>query len=514
MHAEQSAAHRREIERSMKSSLGVGPRTILFLSLVTACAVAVHGYHPFVEDAEIYVPGIKKVLNPALYPYNDTFFLSHAKLTFFPNLIAGSVRLTHLPLEWTLLVWQLGCIFSLLFASWKLGQVCFGSPRAGWGSTLLVASLLTMPVAGTALYIMDQYLNTRSFSTAAVLWIVLAAAQRKYWRATFWLVMTALAHPLMAVFGTTYAGLLMWQRRSQRGEASVSAAMLLPLALFPPVTGPYRQVLDSRSYFFLTRWEWYEWLGLVGPLAILWFLGRAARRQDRKVVEALCAASVSYGIVFFFAALVISIPHLARFGELQPMRSLHLVYILLFVICGGWLADWVSPRRNLRLAFIACLAVLNAGMFYAQRQLFPATPHIEWPGRNPGNAWVEAFLWVREHTPTEAYFALDPDHMRLAGEDQHGFRAVAERSMLADRVKDSGAVSMFPALAETWSEQVQAHAGWAHFQPQDLEILRERYGVDWVVLQAPGIAALECPYTNSAVLVCRVPATPQAAESQ
>jgi hypothetical protein len=42
------------------------PRILLPLFFLTAAAVMVHGYHPFVEDAEIYVPGIKKALNPAL----------------------------------------------------------------------------------------------------------------------------------------------------------------------------------------------------------------------------------------------------------------------------------------------------------------------------------------------------------------------------------------------------------------------------------------------------------------
>ena len=106
---------------------------------------------------------------------------------------------------------------------------------------------------------------------------------------------------------------------------------------------------------------------------------------------------------------------------------------------------------------------LCAGMFYAQRQLFPATAHLELPGVRSSNVWVEAFVWARDHTPVKAYFALDPEHMRLHGEDQHGFRAIAERSMLADAAKDSGAVTMFPALAATWLEQVNAQAHWKTF---------------------------------------------------
>jgi hypothetical protein len=314
----------------------------------------------------------------------------------------------------------------------------------------------------------------------------------------------------MAVFGAAFAGLLIWQQHRRSVQAAATTAtMLLPTAMFPPVSCAYRQVLDGHSYFFLARWQWYEWLGFAGPLAILWLLGRAARQRRLASVEVLCRTSVNFGLLFFVAALITSVPQSARFAELQPMRSLHLVFILLFVISGGWLTEWVmSSTRNLQFFLLAGLAALNGGMFYAQRQLFPATPHIEWPGRNSGNAWVQAFTWIRDDTPVHAYFALDPDHMQLPGEDQHGFRAIAERSMLADRVKDSGAVSMFPALAKTWSEQVQSQTGWDHFQRADFELLRSRYGVDWVVLQQPGIAGLDCPYSNSTVLVCQLPPAP------
>jgi hypothetical protein len=143
-------------------------------------------------------------------------------------------------------------------------------------------------------------------------------------------------------------------------------------------------------------------------------------------------------------------------------------------------------------------------MWYVQRQLFPSTPHLEWPGSDPRNDWVRAFLWVRDNTPIDAYFALDPNHLALAGEDQHGFRVLAERSRLADNVKDSGAVTMFPKLANTWLEQTRALQGWKNFTAVDFEHVKQGYGVDWVVLQTPLRANLTCPYQNLTVAVCRI----------
>ena len=75
--------------------------------------------------------------------------------------------------------------------------------------------------------------------------------------------------------------------------------------------------------------------------------------------------------------------------------------------------------------------------------------------------------------------------------------------MLADKIKDSGAVTMFPALADTWAEQVRAQAGWKIFSPADFERLKRQFGVTWVVLENPPQLA-HCPYRNTRLSVCRV----------
>ena len=231
-----------------------GRKDLLLLLLLTAGAILIHGYHPFVEDAEIYVPGIKQALHPALYPHNAAFFASHAHLTLFPNLIAASVRITHLPVDWALFAWHFFSIFLLLLGCWHVGRLSFRDLKARWGGVALVASLLTIPVAGTALYIMDQYVNTRSLSTPAVLFILINVLERKFVRAALWALATAAIHPLMVVFGVSYVMLLWWtqHRPSQRTQYAV---LLLPLGLFPPVTAAYREVMESHSYFFLLRWD-------------------------------------------------------------------------------------------------------------------------------------------------------------------------------------------------------------------------------------------------------------------
>ena len=313
----------------------------------------------------------------------------------------------------------------------------------------------------------------------------------------------------MAVFGLCY-GAFCWMQNDAGDlkayilaeRTAMLAVLFLPLTMFPPVSGAYRQALATRSYFFLANWTWYEWLGLIAPMVLLWGMQRVARAQDLCVLQRMCGALLWFGSLFLGASLIVSVPPgMARFAELQPMRYLHLLYILMFVFIGGLLAQFVLKKHVWR--WIALLLPLCAVMFFAQRRLLPATPHIEWPEASSPNPWVQAFVWVRENTPVNAYFALNPDHMGLPGEDQHGFRAIAERSMLADRIKDSGAVTMFPAIAETWEEQTLAQEQ-PETSPADFQKLKRTFGVDWVVLETPGVQGLDCPYRNRSVLVCRL----------
>ena len=103
-----------------------------------------------------------------------------------------------------------------------------------------------------------------------------------------------------------------------------------------------------------------------------------------------------------------------------------------------------------------------------------------------------------------ALFAIDPQHMTK--DDQHGFRAIAERSRLADAVKDSGAATMFPetTAAVDWLDQLTAQSGWDHFREKDFRNLKSVYGVSWVVLQKPVAIGFPCPYENPTLEVCRI----------
>jgi len=476
-------------------------KDLLLLLLITIGAVLVHGYHPWAEDAEIYLPGIEKTLQPDLFPFNAQFFETHAHSTFYPNLIAASARSSHLPLEAVTFIWQLASIFLFLLACRCLAVKCFSDPAACWAGVLLIAALLTLPIAGTALYILDQYLNPRNLSAFAQVFAIVRILDRKYLQAGLFLLFAAAVHPFMALFAISYCGLLIVVREFDLRLAAFAAFLPFGLTLDPPPK-TYHLAIAAHSFHYITRWHWYEWLGALAPLGILWWFSHLARSRQRSNLDLLCRTLLIYELAFLPVALLLSIPaRLEALGRLQPMRCLYLLYILMFLFAGTLLGEYILKRHWWR--WVLFFAPLAAGMFVAQLVLFPGTPHVEWPGVHSSNAWEQAFVWVRDNTPRDAIFALDPQYIKIPGEDAQGFRAVAQRSRMADR-RDAGAVSMFPEMSDEWYRQIQAQSGWKTFQIPDFQRLGRDYGVSWVVLQQPGVSGLDCPFHNTQVLVCRL----------
>ncbi len=476
-------------------------KQVALLLLLTLAALLVAGFHPYAEDAEIYLPAVEKALHPKLFPFDAKFFLAHGHSTLFPQLIAYSVRLTRLSLEQTLFAWQLITIFLFLLACLELSRRCFDDSRACWAGVTLIAALLTLPVAGTALYILDQYPNPRNFAAFLSIFAIIKALDRKYIQTAFLLILTAAVHPLMSAFPILYCGLLPFITRLNFRGASFAALLPFGLSLDPPSAAYHAAALRER-FHYVTNWHWYELLGAFAPLAVLWGFSCLAQKRNMQNLDFTCRALIVYELVCLPPAFALSVvPRFASLARLQPMRCLFLLYIMMFLFGGCLLGEYLLKNRAWR--WTALFLPLCGGMFMAQRTLFPASAHIEWPGSRARNGWIQAFEWIRDNTPDDAYFVLNPDYMQVPGEDEQGFRAIAQRSMLADS-RDGGAVSMFPTLADAWFRQFQSRSNWTSFQAKDFQRLSTEYGVNWVVIEHPDPSGLDCPYQNSTVLVCRL----------
>jgi hypothetical protein len=205
-------------------------------------------------------------------------------------------------------------------------------------------------------------------------------------------------------------------------------------------------------------------------------------------------------IAALFARQQSSIHMVAR---LQPLRIFQIVYVVMILALGAALAEWALRRRLLR--WVATFTLLASVMLGAERCTFPASAHLELPWTSSQNQWEQAFLWIRQNTPKSALFALDAHYITSPGEDAQCFRAIAERSVLPDYSKDGGETSVTPALTSAWATGETAQ------ERLDLESDAQRIAslkpldVSWVVLKQAAATSFDCPYTNAAVKVCRLP---------
>lgn len=484
---------------------------ILRLGALAAAALLIHGYHFGVEDGEIYIPAAKKLANPALYPFASEFFLHHERLSIFAYVVADTSRWTHIPIDWTIFLWYVVCLFGMVASCWLIAAACFTSQRARWSSTMIITAVLTMPATNTALLLTDPYLTARSFSTPLTLISLGFLLQRRYMLATAAGVLTGLFHPQMVAYLAMLAVVMYAAERTKakvREAAPVmcSAAGILPTGfVLRPATGAYREALYTRDYYFLYNWHWYHWLGMLAPLAILAWFWKGKLRGTTRAFSMLSFAMIPFGLISIVgAAAISSSPMFDNFVRLQPLRTFHLITIVFVLLLGGIFGEFVGNKRPWMIAGFA--GMLAAGMFFVGRATYPDSPQLELPSDSSANSWVNTLLWIRGNTPVNAVFAVDSHYLHEPGVDSHGFRAVSERSDLADYYKDSGAASLFPVLADEWKAMSEATTGLNHFSKQDFERLRAEYPtVNWTVVHGAAPAGLECPYARQGYAVCRIP---------
>ncbi len=475
--------------------------TILVLAALALAAVLICGYHPGAQDDAVYLAAIKHQLNPSLYPHDAPFITLQMQATIFDWLIAASVRLTHLSVAVVCFCWHYLATAVLLFGCWRLSRHCFAEEHAQWGSVVAVAVLLALPVAGTALTLQDEYLHPRGIATALIVLAVNRVLERRAWQGFGILAAAFLLHPLMAAFGASFCVILFWRRPL---TPNIGMLFLIPIDwVLEPTSEAWRAATATRNYVFLNRWTGDEWFEVFAPFLLLLWFASIGRRTRRPFLSHLSRRLMAFGVFQLVVALVLALPPaFDRAKPWQPMRYLHLLYLLMLMMAGGLAGKYLLRARVWR--WLALFVPLALSMFLAERARFPATPQLELPGADSDNPWLQAFAWIRTNTPTDSYFALGDRYMARPGEDNHGFRALAERSALADTVKDPAVVTQVPRLAERWQREAEAQRGWEHFGAADFHRLNQQFGVNWVVLEQPAGEGLNCPYQNSRLRVCRV----------
>ena len=508
---------------------------LLWLGPMTLAVLLIHGFHPWAEDGGLYVAGVEYLLRPTLFPKETAFVTEHLRFSLFGPALAETVRLTHLSLAAVLLAAYLLSAFLNVFAALRIAKLCFNTRGAQWSAVGTLAVWWTLPVAGTSLLLMDPYVTARSFSTPFSLLAVASAmrwkpaargpqgapAVRSLFSCVLLLAAAAAMHPLMAGYAFALVAVLLCQKAL--GDRYVLILALLAFAgagvmqaLSRPESPAVLEAAYSRYYWFLSRWQWYEWLGLLFPMAILLTIIRTRPSFLSGEAIQLCRAAVFQAAGAVAIAACFARVHLVAhtIARLQPLRAFLLLYALMAMMLGGLMVEGArrmerSLSGTLLQGLVRCtpvllLVLLGWIMFRVQRAEFALSPHVELPGRVNSNPWFEAFVWSRKYTSPDALFALDARYVNTDGEDAQTFRSIAERSAIPDYSKDGGEAAITPALANEWQRSAAA----THNLNQLSDVVRDTqlrpFHVQWMILDANTPTGHPCSYRNATVKVCSV----------
>ena len=481
-----------------------------FLLAISALTLLIHGYHPFADDAGLYVAGLEKLLDPTLFPVGMRFILSETRIESFYPLVIGVTKLLGGSLEGALLLLYLLTLIAFIYGAWYLSGLLTDCRFCRWFAVCLTGCFFTLPVAGTSIHIMEPYPGPRSIVAALSFFAVGLTLERRW----FWLGVTLAAsatmHPELTIFTGSFVLVLtlLQDGRARLALSACALALVIAGALYAftahaAASAAYGVAQQSRTYIFLSDWHWYELLGVLLPLCLLAIA--AARLRLSSVAGRLCVACVLAGTTSLVcSALFVHPAGPGLLARLQMLRMFELVYLVGVLLLGCGIGTFlVEKGRGWRSIGIGALATLAAAMFFIQTAAFGHSNHLELPGLKPRNGYEQAFLWIRDDTPRTAVFAADPMLVFAPGEDEQNLRAMAQRSVLAD-YKDEGLALVFPTDSGGWYKQFDAQTDIASMSDAERIARLVPLGASWMVLPAGVLTAMPCPYRNDVVLVCRL----------
>jgi hypothetical protein len=526
----QSVAIKRDKQRSW--AISSGHTGTLAITCLTALAILIHGYHPFAEDAGVYLPGIEKILQPELFPFHGHFVVEQSRFSLFAPAVAALVRISGVSLMMVMFLLYVACVWTTLFAAWKLASRCWSSLDAQLGAIALLALCLSMPVAGTSLMLFDPYVTGRTVSTPLCILAlaygvdmirspqiarpVLFGAKwpRHLALCAIAIASAALIHPLMAAYALGCILILACLSSSSVRTrmlsllailliVGIASVLIYCLSSLPSIS--YIEAARTRTYWFLSTWHWYEALGLCAPLIILSAASLDRSKWKLNSANAIAKMAVIAGVLGLLVegVFVHESSRTYAVARLQPLRIFQMIYIVLILTIGAYIGRFVLKQSIWRWA--AMIVALGVGMFAVQRETFPHSSHIEFPWIGQKNDWTQGFLWIRANTSENAIFAMDADYISFPGEDAQGFRAISERSGLPDYSKDGGVAAISPDLADDWVVGARSQDHLNRLTDSQRIARLKSLGVEWIILPNGANTSFLCAYANESMKVCRLP---------
>jgi hypothetical protein len=339
----------------------------IFALVLTPFALVVHHYKFVNDDQILYIPFLRRIVEPSLYPGDYFFDQAQANISLFEDVFVWPVR--WLGLEWTMLIGYLIAQFAILLCLFTLARSL--TTRRG-AYLAMILFILPVSLGGTFVRTYDNYFNPRTFALPLSLLTLTALWGRKPLAAAILASLQLLLHPLsgLHVWLVSVLMLAWWAYKHQVRKESLSGAAVLLLGTLGLLvwnaggTGglwldaEWKAVLWQRTpYVFLASWKVHDWISL-GIYLMLGIVGWGSRRRDPRTTHLSLAVLVAVLGATLLVALGVDWLGLAPLAQLQIARSWRLV-VVLAVVFGADLVFVLYERKGWGGWLVAALLAVS-----------------------------------------------------------------------------------------------------------------------------------------------------------
>ncbi len=479
--------------------------TIAAAAFALAATANSGGYRYGVSDQAFYATAVIKDLQPALFPRDSRLLETQSRLQVSDEMLAVLARWTHLDLPPLFLAVYVATIV-VLFA----GAVAFARAAGfSWWAAAALLVLLTFRhrIAKTGANSLEGYMHPRELAFGLGVLALAAFLRRGYMWMVIAIAGAALWHSTTAFWFAVVLGVALVVSKAPRWTWLAAGAVIAIVAIagaaslgllagrLTVMDADWLRVLVDKDYLFPHQWPLYAWLAnLAYPAAVL---AIHRRRQGRGVTVRDEGALVT-GLLMLVPLFLLSLPFTTARVAIAVQAQVTRVFWLLDFAAAAFLAWWlmddlVRDRPRVRAAIVSVLACasLGRGLFLlggadSDRRLIridlPPTP------------WVEMMRWF-EAQPAPRYILADPGHAWKYGVS---VRLAAKQDTLIEAGKDTALAMYDREVAMAVGDRLTAVGDFDRLTAGKARALRERYGVDAVIVERAHALELPVLHANSA----------------
>ena len=469
----------------------------------------VGGYRYGVSDQAFYIPIVRQVMEPGLFPHDAPLLAVQNRLLAFDDWFAPLVRISGQSLPAAFFATYLAGLALLYGAGVLLGRSLY---RTWWGvATLTAAMTLRHRIPDTAVNSLEAYMHPRQLSFSIGLLAVGLFMRGRMAGAALAATAACLFHPTTALWFVILLGVaaVVVHPAARRQLLILSSAAfpvalaLVASALRDPldVMGPaWTALLESKDYLLATQWPmmtWFANLGLAGVIFATYdyrrSLGVTVPREN-----GLVAGCVALLVLFLVSVPLASIG-IALVVQLQFSRIFWLLDVVA-IAYAAWLVvespltlraripsgdkslatpDWRGTTavriRRAALALVV-LASLARGSYVA---LVERADHALIEIDLPESEWTDVMEWA-EQRPVGTNFLADPGHAWRYGSS---VRAASGRDVYLESIKDIGIAIYSRAMAARVSRRLAELGDFSTLKPGHARWLARRHDLDYLITE-------------------------------